>query len=268
MPTKPRKRSATDFYHVMQRGVGLLDVFEDDFDRNRYLEELQKALDAALVEMYAWCLMSNHTHLLVKADYGLLVDFMRQLGLRYARYFNDRHQRTGHLFQGRFTSVPVESEPQLLATVRYIHRNPIRHEERTLCGDYRWSSYGEYLDDSPAFVSTEMVLELLGGVEAFRRFHAVEGDERFLDIDTHQRMGDDEARDIAQQALAAYGMETALGRLGSLPRAERNRALATALACGLGIRQVQRLTGVSYGIVHSVAQSLSGSTPDDRLPQG
>jgi REP element-mobilizing transposase RayT len=261
MPTKPREQSETGFYHVMQRGVGLLDVFEDDADRRRYLEMLEKALDGASAELYAWCLMSNHTHLLVKAGFADLTDFMRQLGARYARYFNERHERCGHLFQDRFTSVPVADDPQMLATVRYIHRNPLHHDVRTLCGNYPWSSYGEYVSGSPSITNTGMALEMLGGIKAFKAFHLLKDDARFPDIDTPSRMSDDEARIAAQQALGAMGVETSLRNLGSLPRAERNLALATMLSLGLKIRQVQRLTGISYSTVHSVAQSLINHLP-------
>lgn len=264
MPMKPRERSSTDFYHVMQRGVGLFDVFEDNRDRNRYLDELKRAIEDTHVELYAWCLMSNHTHLLVKTRFEALALFMQQLGARYARYFNKRHARPGHLFQDRFSSVPIESDEQLLATVRYIHRNPIHHDDRTLCGDYPWSSYGEYMNGPALFAHTEMVLEMLGGIEAFCAFHAVEDDGKFkhLDIGTPSPTSDDAARAVAQRALLTAGIDTDLHRLGALEHTERDSALAVVLSAGLGLRQVQRLTGVNFNAVRNVALSISNpATP-------
>ena len=269
MSTKPREQSESDFYHVMQRGVGLFNLFEDDHDRNRYVEELKKAVKDTNAEIYAWCLMSNHTHLLVKANIEALACFMRQLGACYARYFNSRHSRPGHLFQDRYKSVPVTDDSQLLATVRYIHRNPAHHDGRTLCGDYPWSSYREYVNGSAVITHTEMVLEMLGGAKAFREFHALDDGKRYLDIDTLARTSDDQARTYAQQALLAVGVKIPLSKLGSLPRPERDAAIKVMLSLGLSLRQTQRLTGISYNAIRTVAKRAPTDHPrGDRLPQG
>lgn len=261
MPTKPRERSSSGFYHVMQRGVGLFDIFEDNRDRNRYLDVLERAIDDMHAEIYAWCLMSNHTHLLVNTEFENLSLFMQQIGAQYARYFNKRHARPGHLFQDRFSSVPIGGDEQLLATVRYIHRNPIHHDGRTLCGDFPWSSYKEYVQGPAIFTHTEMVLEMLGGAKAFASFHALEDDGKFkhLDIGAPSLTSDDAARALAQRALLAAGVDTELRRLGALERADRDDALGVMLSLGLGLRQVQRLTGVNYNAVRNVAQSISDS---------
>ena len=140
MATKKRKRSESGFYHVFQRGVCLFDIFEDDEDRKFYLKRLVRYASELHVEIHAWCLMSNHTHLLVRAQHETLSAVMRKIGSVYARYFNKRHGRTGPLFEDRFGSVCVETDSQFLSVMRYIHRNPIHHEERTLMGDYPWKN--------------------------------------------------------------------------------------------------------------------------------
>ena len=91
MATKKRKRSESGFYHVFQRGVCLFDIFEDDEDRKFYLKRLVRYASELHVEIHAWCLMSNHTHLLVRAQHETLSAVMRKIGSVYARYFNKRH---------------------------------------------------------------------------------------------------------------------------------------------------------------------------------
>ena len=195
MATKQRAQSSTGFYHVFHRGVNQFDIFEDDEDRQYYRDHLQKYARDLGVEVHAWCLMSNHSHLLLKADHEVLPVFMRQLGSTYARFFNRRHARSGPLFEGRFDSVCVESDEQLISVVRYIHRNPIHHEEETLFGTYPWSSFKEYVAGAPELCEIAFALELFGSVDSFVDYHeGWDESERHLDMDTLGRMGDDEAR--------------------------------------------------------------------------
>ena len=251
-----RARSAIDFYHVMQRGVGLYDIFEDDADRDYYLRLLREAMQQNHMDLHAWCLMSNHTHLLVHAEYSGLPIAMREIGSRYARYFNERHSRPGHLFQGRYNSVPVEDDTQFLGTMRYIHRNPYHHDGRTLTGEFPWSSYTEYLDAKGGLTSTGMALDMLGGVKAFAAFHELEDRTRYLDSDSMGSPTDDEARKLSNEALESAGFSTEVTQLGRLPRIERDKALRLLLSMNLGYRQVQRLSGVNYNAVRNVGLQI------------
>ena len=264
MATKKRKRSESGFYHVFQRGVCLFDIFEDDEDRRFYLKRLVRYASELNVEIHAWCLMSNHTHLLVRAQHETLSAVMRKIGSVYARYFNKRHGRTGPLFEGRFGSVCVETDSQFLAVMRYIHRNPIHHEERTLMGDYPWSSYGEYVVGASETCEQALALSLFGSVDRFISFHHVEQDykqsiERYLDIDTMGPMRDDEARLRANRVLAEAGIPVTVARLGALPHKQRDMAIALvkhSIHCSF--RQLQRLTAIAFSAIRNAAQLSYG----------
>lgn len=265
MATKKRERSESGFYHVFHRGVSQFDIFEDDADREFYLERMVRYCRELDVEIHAWCLMSNHTHLLVRADMDALSATMRKLGSAYAKRFNWRHMRSGPLFEGRFSSVCVETDEQYVTVMRYIHRNPIHHEEETLCGSYRWSSYGEHVAASPETCVVEFALGLFGSVDAFTRMHQdrVEDRERLLDVGTFGRMRDEEARWRANRALAEAGFEVPVSRIGTLPRKLRDDALACvkdAVKCSL--RQLQRLTAVAYSAIRCATARL-GREPVD-----
>lgn len=262
MTTKPRKRSASGFYHVFQRGVNHYDIFEGDDDRERYIELMTKCARKYKVELHAWCLMSNHTHLLLRASRERLSAMMRQLGSEYARFFNARHGRTGALFGSRFESVCVETDAQLVAVVRYIHRNPVEHDEHCLFGDYPWSSYGEYLAGCPESCRLDFALELFGGLDEFIRVHESRLDsERQLDIGTAGAMRDDEARWRANDVLRHMGARVSISAIGTLPREARDRGIAVVVrSIRCSCRQMQRLTSVAYSVILSAVRRVDVSS--------
>ena len=266
MASKPREQSISGFYHVYQRGVNLFDIFEDNVDRGFYIARLKRYAAEFGVEIHAWCLMSNHTHLLLKADLPLLSALMRKLGSVYARYFNSRHGRSGPLFGGRFCSVCVDSDPQLLSVVRYIHRNPIHHEETTLCGLYPWSSYREYISAASETCKLDYVLGVFGSISELIRFHSVNRDhERHLDIGTTGRMSDDEARQRADNVLQDRGFDVTAQSIGTLPKALRDKAIACVkreIRCSL--RQLQRLTSIAYSTIRNAVESKHPDQANNR----
>ena len=269
MGTKPRVGSISGFYHVFQRGVNQFDIFEDNADRRFYLDHLVKYTAELGVELHAWCLMSNHTHLLLRCDLSALSDAMRTLGSVYARYFNQRHNRSGPLFEGRFGSVAIETEAQLLTVIRYIHRNPIYHERAALAGNYRWSSYREYCSTLSETCNTAFSLALFGGIEGFIKFHGNwEDPTRHLDIGTSGPMSDDEARYRANRALKNAGFLVRVSRIGNLSQKMRDSAIACVKrAVGCSLRQLQRLTALPYSIIR-MALGLSSRRPNAHTENG
>jgi len=266
MSTKPRERSASGFYHVYQRGVCLFDIFEDDVDRDFYLERLRRYCGEIGVEIHAWCLMSNHTHILLKGSLEALSAMMRKLGSMFARFFNARHKRSGPLFEGRFCSVCVETDEQYMNVMRYIHRNPVHHEEAALCGSYPWSSYGEHVAAAPVTCEVAFALSVFGSVDAFVRFHGErDGDHtRHLDVGTSGPMGDDEARRRADDALAEAGFGVPASHIGTLPHKVRDQAIAAVKsAVGCSLRQLQRLTAIAYSAIRRAVELAFGDADDE-----
>ncbi|TCT12216.1 REP element-mobilizing transposase RayT [Natranaerovirga pectinivora] len=143
MPRQARKRSGTGIYHIMLRGIDKRNIFLDDEDRNIFIEKIKKAKEKANFEIYAYCLMDNHIHLLImeSEDIGTSI---KRITVGYVTWHNNKYGRTGHLFQNRYNSEVVESESYLLTVLRYIHQNPVKARMVDKAEQYIWSSYKEY----------------------------------------------------------------------------------------------------------------------------
>ncbi len=132
----------------MVRGINKSDIFRDDQDRQKFLERLELNLIASKCSIYAWTLMNNHVHLLLKSGGKGLSDVMRKQLTWYAMYFNRKYKRTGHLFENRYKSIICEEDRYLLALIRYIHLNPIRArivDTLEELDKYPWSGHGVIL---------------------------------------------------------------------------------------------------------------------------
>ena len=147
-------------YHVMSRGNEGKPIFIDDSDRQGFLKALGDISDRFEIDIFAYVLMDNHYHLLIKTKRANLSKAMQWLGVTYTRRFNNRHKRSGHLFQGRFKSILVQNDAYLMQLSCYIHRNPLRAKIVNRLASYRWSSYPIYAYgyQPPKWLSTELIL--------------------------------------------------------------------------------------------------------------
>ena len=161
-------------YHVTCRGNDRKDIFKDDADRQRFLRILNQAVNIYTIKLCSYVLMTNHFHLLVETPLGNLSEFMRNFNITYTGYFNRRHKRVGHLYQGRYTSVLVDKDAYLSVLSRYIHLNPVRikalektplKEKIRLLEAYPWSSLSGYLSKKKKepFIDYSLVLSEFGG---------------------------------------------------------------------------------------------------------
>lgn len=126
MPRQARLDVAGVVHHVMARGIEGREIFRDEKDREGFLARLTELVGPGRCRVYAWALMSNHVHLLLRPEGASLSSLMRRLMTGHAVGFNLRHGRKGHLFQNRYKSIVVEEEPYFLELVRYISLNPVR----------------------------------------------------------------------------------------------------------------------------------------------
>ncbi len=126
MPRQARLDAPGLLQHVMARGIERREIFKDDKDRELFLGRLAIVLDESQTQCYAWALIPNHFHLLLRTGPVLLSHVMRRLMTGYAVTFNKRHKRSGHLFQNRYKSIVCEEDAYLLELIRYIHLNPLR----------------------------------------------------------------------------------------------------------------------------------------------
>ena len=161
-------------YHVTCRGNEQKDIFKDDDDRKKMLEILTRSLNIYTVKLFSYVLMNNHFHLLVETPLGNLAEFMRHFNIAYTGYYNRRHGRSGHLYQGRYKSILVDKEAYLSILSRYIHLNPVRikamsrvliEKKVRILERYPWSSLQGYLTKGKKepFIGYAMVLDEYGG---------------------------------------------------------------------------------------------------------
>ncbi len=159
MARKPRIHYPGAFYHVMLRGNGGQDIFSSSEDRNRFYLLLQEGIERYRHRIHAFCLMTNHVHLLIEVGTIPLSQIMQNLSFRYTRYVNARNNRIGHLFQGRYKALLIDGESYLLELVRYIHCNPVRVGLTASPDTYQWSSHKSYLGrNSIPWLTSQLVL--------------------------------------------------------------------------------------------------------------
>ena len=233
--------SESGYSHVIVRGIGRQLLFECPDDYNYYICLLKKYCAEVSLRVNAYCLMDNHVHLLLCDNEKELPVYMKKIGVSYAWYFNSKYSRTGHLFQDRYKSIPIDSTRQLLSTFRYILQNP---QKAGICKtqEYRWSSYREYGDCS-SFTDTTLFEEMLGTFEEYEGFMRLEEQQsqEFEPIGKNDEL----AHDIMKKIL---GVESG-SFLQSCGKQERNKALQELKEQGLSIRQIERLTGIGRSII-------------------
>ncbi len=154
-------------YHVLSRGNERRDIFFGDEDRRRFLDALGDMAQRFEIEVFAYVLMDNHYHLLLRTLRANLSRAMQWLGVTYTNRFNARHSRSGHLFQGRFKNMLVQNDAYLLQLSYYIHRNPLRAKMVERLADHHWSSYRAYAygQQAPEWLNTELILSQLVNAE-------------------------------------------------------------------------------------------------------
>jgi REP element-mobilizing transposase RayT len=173
-------------YHILSRGNQRQDIFLDDADRQLFLDTLGEMASRYDIDIYAYVLMGNHYHLLLKTHDANLSKAMQWFGTTYTRRFNIGHNCSGHLFQGRFNSFIVQNDAYLTQLSCYIHRNPLRAGIVQRLADYHWSSYPVYAyrKKAPGWLNTGLILSQFGIKDPNqgyrRRVQNYSGEERSL----------------------------------------------------------------------------------------
>lgn len=166
MARKSRIHYPNALYHVMLRGNGGQDIFFSSADRHHFYLLLQEGIERYKNRIHAFCLMTNHVHLVIQVGEISLSRIMQNVTFRYARYINTKKKRNGHLFQGRYKALLIDGDSYLLELVRYIHCNPVRAFLTRIPEGYQWSSHNAYLGKkSISWLTTDLVLSQFSGQE-------------------------------------------------------------------------------------------------------
>jgi len=145
MPHTGRKKSFTNFYHVFVRGINHELIFNQIREKQYFKKIIKKHLIKHEVEIYAYCIMSNHAHFLIKStDVRILSLFMSKILAEYAKYYNYKKKRNGHVFQNRFRSECIEDENYFWNCLKYIHLNPVKAYMTSNPWEYKYSSMRDY----------------------------------------------------------------------------------------------------------------------------
>jgi REP element-mobilizing transposase RayT len=159
-------------YHILSRGNERRDIFLGDDDYDIFLGVLEEMSYRFEVDIFAYVLMSNHYHLLIRTNQQNLSKGMQWVGTTYTRRFNLKHFRRGHLFQGRFKSILVQNDAYLMQLSCYIHRNPLRAGLVNRLADYRWSSYCTYAYKASrtSWLNTDLILSQFNGKDSYKAY--------------------------------------------------------------------------------------------------
>ena len=254
MPRKSRKLSPTGVYHVMIRGINRGNIFLSDMDRGKFVKILRSVaapVDAhgdslePYCNIYAYCLMDNHVHLLISERTENIGTVMKRIGVSYVNYFNKQHLRIGPLFHDRFRSEPVCDVKYFIQLLHYIHFNPIKANIAISLDDYRWSSWHEYKNeiDKMEICAHEVPFADMAWpniCELVRENCHQAIDETPLD---RENKNDVEARTILSQICG----ET---KLKEQPMEIRKKFIVQAIEMGLNKKQLARLTGIPYSTIY------------------
>ena len=234
-----REISESRLYHIVFRGVNRQRIS----DYERIIEILIELKNEMEYEIYSYCLMSNHVHMILREkEYGEISLIMKRLLTKYVRWYNNKYDRSGALIANRYKSKPIDVDEYFLSVVRYIHQNPIKAKLVKDINEYKWSSYREYCTKEQRLADREFILGMLTKDE-FIEFHKQEEESVFV-VDDKIKLTDDEIR---RRILKAYGIEPK--HIGEMDRIKRNEILRE-LKKEYSIRQIERITGVSRGVIH------------------
>jgi putative transposase len=256
MPREGRTKSKTGIYHIIWRGANRQEIFHDDTDWIQFLDILKKYKIKYQLVIYAWCLMGNHVHLLIKEGAENISITMKRIGISYAQYYNWRYITTGHLFQNRFKSENVETITYLLTVVRYIHQNPVKAGIVKHAEEWKWSSCRGYYGMS---LYPEMMLEshlilkkfsnnFFTARVRFKEFNERKNNDKCLDEPVmKRRLSDEQARMEIRKHLGTVE----IAQVKSLPKVKRTELLKKVKEIeGLSLRQAARILGVSVNLVY------------------
>lgn len=263
MPRQARKESSTGIFHVMMRGINHQNIFEDEEDNYQFINTLErmrvrydddgKPCGTNCI-YYAYCLMGNHFHLLIRERDESLGETVKRIASSYVYYYNRKYGRDGHLFKERFKSEPVNDMVYFVTLLRYIHQNPVKAGMVMNVKDYAYSSWGEYSG------TVEPVFQICDTTTVLKRVpfcqlndlinEMLPEDIRCIDIEDPSRVrpSDDQ---VWQMIIEMVNVANS-SAFQKLEDESMRMVLKELKAKGASHRQLERLTGVGRGLIQKL----------------
>lgn len=265
-------------YHVIARGNAKQKIFLDEKDRGAFLDWLEDMTRTHNVLCYAYCLMDNHYHLLIETIDANLSRAMRDLNGNYSRWFNVRHKKVGHLFQGRYKAFVVEKEGYLLEIARYIVLNPVRSHKVKYPGQWKWSSYNATVGKRkiPKFLTVDFLLSIFSKKKEQSRQQYVQfvkeginakdphknarngfliGDQQFVDWIWDKTNGSEEIREYArnERIVGRFSLKEIFRNIKT--KQQRDNAIIFArMRCGYLSTEIARYIGLKPSVVGRISR--------------
>ena len=261
MSRQSRQSSGTGIYHVMMRGINHQNIFDDEEDYYQFLTTLDTmslAYDpdgtpsGRNYTLYAYCLMANHFHLLIRERDESLGMSIKRIASSYVYYYNHKYSRDGHLFRERFKSEPVNDMAYFITLLRYIHQNPVKAGMVSAISDYEFSSWLEYCDNNSVMFplcDTRTVLNRVPFNELNELVNEpVADDVGCLDIEdpSKGRPSDDQVMLLIKEKTGA----TNSSAFQQLPADIKKSVLIELKGRRASLRQLERLTGIGKSMIY------------------
>lgn len=242
MPRRRRQLSDSGIYHAMLRGNNRQDIFLDEDDYRRFLRSLEVVKELSDCCVLAYCLMTNHVHLVIQTQEEPIGQVIKRLGVRYAWWYNTRYGRVGHVFQDRFRSRPVDDDGYLITLLRYVWNNPVQAGLVRLPEHYRWSSL------RPNRIVDQGALQALVEPSTLAQLASV---PQFDIPDPEWQPGG--LTDAAAAALVTrLCRERGKRSVSEFSLAEQRDVFAHALDSGASVRQLARVTRLGRTVLRRV----------------
>ena len=261
MSTPKRKTSSLNIHHVIYRGINKQQIFVDSDDYGKFLTVLRKYQPICGYKILAYCLMSNHIHLVIKTGEMPLGRIFQHVIPSFVYWYNKKYERVGSLFQARFKSRPIGNTNQLLTVIRYVHQNPVKAAICKHPGQYGYSSFKGYFAND--LIDASYIRSFISP-DDFNHFNCDKKDKKnkkgkiapkeefCIDIEDEQpRMNDKRAMEI----MVRFSGCGNVSEFQALDAALRDKALQGMRMAGISINQASRITGISHGVIKKAAAS-------------
>ena len=266
MPRTARQISKTHIYHVMLRGNEKKNIFSDDEDKARFIDTVYHKKGDSGFCLYAYCVMDNHVHIVMKEQKDPISLAMKRIGTSYASYFNKKYKRVGHVFQDRYKSETIENDRHLLAVIRYVHNNPVK---AGICKvhEYKWSSYQFYIQEDKDYKKLLERDEVLSSfaeyrdkaIILFKEFSNQENYDDFIDLEEENMLDENEALEYINSYLVKKNIP--LEYLKQREYKSDRDMLAKELIekSQLSLRRIAELLGINRETVRRISMSKEPS---------
>lgn len=239
MSRKPRKLVDSGFYHIILRGNNQQNIFNNDTDKDFFINRINKYAKESGIEIFAYCLMDNHVHFLIGNGNNHMALFVKKIACSYVYYFNHKYGQTGHLFQGRYKSEPIETLEYFKTVYRYILKNP---EKANICdfNKYKWSSL--QIEKDKSIINFNYLISIFGSEKNKNQFLGLINQDICMENISNQNLNEQNLYLLFIKQL--FSIENILS-INKEPNDIKKQRINILKKCGFSVNQIARFTGIS-----------------------